>query len=164
MTLYAGDSFSSGFTGGDGYTLFNGKVDARGVCTSAYPGGNTNGRTKGYYINFTGLNPNLTYTWAGGAAGDRTETNYTRYELVGATSATNSSSSGVFATGTDEGCLYTDIQTFVPGAPAAGKIAKFTNINPGSDGQISICVYGNYYGATHWREGLLSCFMLQVTP
>jgi len=85
----------------------------------------------------TGLDPNLLYDVA--LYGQRTLTadGVERFTLGGADSATNSSSTGVID------ALTTDQQTR---GNAAGDFIRWTSIDPGADGTITIDVDPEFHG------------------
>jgi len=122
-------------SGTDANTIFNGKVDLQGVIMSA------TSNPVDYWVDltFNNLIPTKTYTFA--ATANRAGTSSadppydertTRYTISGMDASVNASSSGV--TVIDPNSVY-----FVTGNnSSAGYVAKWVNIQPGSDGSFTV--------------------------
>jgi len=104
----------------------------------------------------TGLNPNLTYDLA--FYGDRNiaSDGAERFTLGGVDAAINSSSTGIIST------FVTDMETR-PNA-TAGNIVRWTGINPGADGTITILVDPDPANANTTNIAYLSAMRLEAIP
>ncbi|MBE0697940.1 MAG: hypothetical protein IH586_13540, partial [Anaerolineaceae bacterium] len=140
-------------SGTDAYNTFNGKANMIGV---------VNYGSLGWYIDLTltGLNPAKTYTFATSAT--RNDSTYTArnttYILSRDTAATNASTSGVKVVNSHTIAFNTGTNL------TQGYVARWTGINPGSDGTIAIraraSTTSEIAGSVYQGYGF-SVFMLQ---
>ncbi|MBN1787606.1 MAG: PASTA domain-containing protein [Sedimentisphaerales bacterium] len=145
--------------GTDAYNTFNGIVDMTG--TIYY------GDITGWYvdIDFTGLDPNMTYTFATSAsrAKDRTDGlpgyNYriSVYTISGVDSATNASTPGVVEYEPTRVRMNTGNNHF------EGYVARWTDINPGADGTFKIRVEADSNSEGNRKAYAFDVFMLEET-
>ena len=127
------NSWSGGYTphaGTDARLTFGGIADVTGVVYY--------GASMGWWVDatFTGLNPAKKYTFATTAARSNASytTRYTLFTMSGVDSATNASTSGVQVYNSDPLQVY-----FNTGDNhTAGYVARWTDINPGSDGTFTV--------------------------
>jgi len=133
--------------GTDAYKIFYGKINPDRVL--AYSGGS-------HVFTFTGLDPSKLYRFVHwGDRADPANTYSSKITISDVTSFTKNSSTGVTISTT---VLPDDSATYLTGYNSVnGYVAGFTNINPGSDGDIIITVSG----ATKWYS---NAFMLQELP
>ncbi|MFA7486059.1 MAG: PASTA domain-containing protein, partial [Phycisphaerae bacterium] len=116
-------------SGTDAYNTFNGFANMVGL---------VNYGNSGYWvdINFTGLNPTKTYTFA--TTANRNDASYTtrisRFTLSGVDAAANASTSGVNVINNHSVYFCTGYNT------VNGYVARWTGINPGSDGSFVVRV------------------------
>ncbi|MGI6209895.1 MAG: InlB B-repeat-containing protein, partial [Anaerolineae bacterium] len=115
-------------SGTDAYDTFHGIVDSTGLVV--YTGGSWS-----VTLTFTGLDPARTYTFAttanrDGGYSDR----YSRFTISGADSATNASTPGVTVISNESVAFNTGENT------AEGYVARWTGIQPGSDGSFTVTV------------------------
>jgi hypothetical protein len=136
--------------GTDAYSIFNGKINPDRVL--AYTGGT-------HVFTFTGLDPNKLYRFVHwGDRADPTNTNSAKIVISDVTSFIANSTAGVTISTTT---LPDDSATYLTGYNSLnGYIAGFTNINPGSDGDMTIKVSGAT-GSTKWYS---NAFMLMEIP
>ncbi len=139
---YGGSETTSGT---DAYTTFHGIADMPGVIQY----GNS-----GWYVDltFTDLDPAKTYTFATSANRDGGYTErITIFTLSGDDGATNASTAGVTE-------ITENSVSFLTGENTDdGYVARWTGINPGSDGTISIRAEAT---ASEYRAYAMSVFML----
>jgi hypothetical protein len=156
----AGD-FADYADGTDAAAVFQGKVDLAGNISY--------GDSPGWYVDLvlTGLDPNRKYTFVGtanrgGGAGyaDRV----TNWKLIGADAATYASSTGTHK-------VAEDSVEFSTGDNPNGYVARWTDIQPGSDGKIVIRTShtvgqanGGLPGANSYKGYGGGVFMLRMQP
>ena len=148
-------------SGSDAEALFAGKVDLAG--NMSY------GDSPGWYLDLilSGLDPTRLYTFAGTAdrnGGPGYAARVTNWRLIGAESATYASSTGAHR-------VSDDAVEFSTGHNAAGLVARWTNIRPGSDGRIIIrtshsvgAANGGLPGASAFQGYAGGVFMLRTQP
>jgi len=128
---------SNASSGTDGYNVFNGIVDSVGLIS--YSAANLS-------FSFTGLDPNLRYEFV--LFGNRNVAAYTdrltRVAISDVVEFTNSSTAGAAFSGPADPAA-----TMVNGYNTAnGYVARFTDVNPGTDGDMLITVSsgdGHFY-------------------
>ena len=139
-------------SGTDAYEIFNNKVNLQGVIMSA----TSNERDFWVDVVFDGLNPDRTYTFAATtnrAGGSSYLDRETRFTISGMDAATYASSSG--ATKINDHSVY-----FVTGEnTSTGHVAKWVNIQPGSDGSFKVRAQPQDSGNP--RTYAFGAFMLQ---
>jgi len=151
-----GDDPSPWATGGtncdagtDANNTFGGIVDVKGV---TYYG------STGWYVDLTlsGLDPAKTYTFATTANrnGSTYSARLTTFTLSGADAFTNASTAGTTMAGAST-TFCTGINT------ATGYVARWTGINPGSDGTVKIRAEA---GSSEYRAYAFSVFQLVEVP
>jgi len=137
--------------GTDARNTFGGIADMTGV--TYY------GSSAGWYVDlvFTGLNPDKKYTFATSAARCKPTytTRYSVYSISGADSVANASTSGVNVTSDTEvwfntGDNYND-----------GYVARWTNVEPGSDGSFSVRATHHSTADSGRKAYAFDVFMLQ---
>ena len=152
-----GQGAASYTSGSDGYYFFNGKVSGMGVLSyidAAPPDGNL-------VLTFSGMDPDRRYELV--FYGHRNDYGWDRAALAtlsGADDFTNESSVRSDATG---GQLYSgpaDASTRLPADNDAGYVARFTNIDPGSDGQVVLTITYDGNTASRYRGKYGSALML----
>ncbi len=136
--------------GTDAYNTFNGLADMKGVI---YYG------SVGWYVDltFSGLDPAKRYTFATSAA--RSNVSYsdrmTVYTISGTDAATNGSTSGV------EVLSPTSVRFVTGDNDAAGYVARWTDIDPGSDGGFTVRAESDASSPEGRKAYSFDVFMLQ---
>jgi hypothetical protein len=145
-----GDSTSTLTPGTDAYKIFYGKINPDYIMW--YGGGN-------HYFTFTGLDPSKTYRfvhWADRGAIAHNNTRYSTITISDVTSFITNSSTGVTIS---TSVMIDDSGTYCTGYNSLrGYVAGFTDIDPGSDGDMTITVTST---DSHQYS---SAFMLQELP
>ncbi len=133
--------------GTDAYNIFNGKINPADYVLH-YTGG-------AHVFTFTGLDPSKTYRfvhWADRAYPSYNNTYFLTVTISDVTSFNPNSSAGVVIGTTT---VPNDNATYCVHNSIRGYVAGFTNINPGSDGDMTITVTG---AQGKWYSG---AFMVQ---
>ena len=146
---YGGEAAS----GTDAYNVFHGIAQLIG-------GGKFSSGSSYVYITFSGLDPAKTYTFA--TTANRNDSDYTarmtKFLLTDATTATNASTSGVTkstTTFTDDGTTFCTGYNYTN-----GYVARWTGIQPGSDGDFQLQVTNVSDTPTTNQSYIPSVFML----
>ena len=139
VTRY-GNNGAQPTNGTDAYNIFDGYVDFRD--TGPFSGSLEMERTDMYYTyTFTGLNPAMTYDFAGTAIRGGYNDRWTKVTLDGADGYTNAHSTGagtvqpgVAGLGMNQMAMHTGMNSHAD----QGYVAYWTDIDPGTDGTISV--------------------------
>jgi hypothetical protein len=167
LTVTGGDfngishaSQGSATTAGDAHAIFDGKLNPLGVISYqavAPPAGNL-------VLSLSGMDPLKTYTLV--FYGNRNDYAWDRAclaTLSGADAFTNQSSAG---TDNNSQPLFSgvgDVSTRLPSDNDNGYVARFTNINPGSDGQVVLTISFDGTGTTYQGK-YASALMVEEAP
>jgi hypothetical protein len=136
-------------SGTDAYNTFNGRANMAGVINYA--------SSNGWYVDltFTGLDPTKTYTFA--TTANRADSGYTsrvsQFTISDITAATNASTSGVTVVSNESVAFSTGYNT------VNGYVARWTGIQPGSDGDFAVRTNAYPFNSTYYGYGP-SVFML----
>jgi hypothetical protein len=145
--------------GTDAYAVFNGKLSGHGHLSYINQSSNS------LVLTFTGLNDSKTYSLVFYAHRDKYAWN--RASLVtlsGQDSFTNNSSSANDNPSEPGGVLFSgpsDPSTRLPADNDNGYVARFDNIDPGSDGQVVITVSFDGNNASQYKGKYGSAIMLE---
>ncbi|MFH1108834.1 MAG: DNRLRE domain-containing protein [Planctomycetota bacterium] len=167
LTVTGGDHLSTiqgaNATTGDAYAIFNGIVSTLGVISyidAAPPGGNL-------VLTFTGMDSNATYELA--FHGHRNSYGWDRALLATISDAdafTNESSAATDNPTGPGGALFdgpTDPSTRLPADNDQGYVARFTNVEPGSDGDVVLTVSFDGTAGNEYTGKYASALMLRAT-
>jgi len=153
--------------GTDAANMFSGYVGFRGSNNDGPGGGSIEVSGADHYTyTFTGLNPALTYNFAGTASRGGYDDRWSTITLDGADAYTNAHSTGAGVVDPGTSGLTDNqvgIHTGSNSTAAEGYIAYWTGIDPGDDGTIS--VISEQYAAGGGSKGYgLHGIMLQEVP
>ena len=159
-TFNGGDQATQGSAtaAGDAGTVFNGKLSPQGAISyvnSAPPTGNL-------VLTLTGMDPTKTYNLV--FYGDRGSYAWDRAclaTLSGAAAFTNQSSTGLDNNSNPLFSGPSDDSTRLPSNNTSGYVARFTNINPGSDGQVVLTISFDGITSSQYNGKYASALMVE---